>query len=229
VQAQPDAYLRSFFHLNGEGPCFSHEPRWSLTSKLKTFFSREFRNLFAQTPASDHIHSLLPDGFEGWDWLSRAQYLETVYLLPSYLLSSQGDRMAMAHAVEGRFPFLDSEVAAFALRLPTSLKLKVLKEKYLLKQTARHLVPPAVFKRFKQPYRAPEGASFFRPRPSEYVEELLSARQLTKGGVFDPTTVGRLVNKFRSGAVIGARDNMALIGILSTQLVIHQFIDHRRN
>ena len=33
-------------------------------------------------------------------------------LLPGYILSSQGDRVAMAHSVEGRFPFLDHRVVA---------------------------------------------------------------------------------------------------------------------
>ena len=57
-------------------------------------------------------------------------------LLSGYLLSSQGDRMLMAHSVEGRFPFLDADVVALADSLPASYKLRVLDEKHVLKRAA---------------------------------------------------------------------------------------------
>jgi asparagine synthase (glutamine-hydrolysing) len=57
--------------------------------------------------------------------------------LSNYLLSSQGDRMAMANSVEGRYPFLDHRVIEFASRLPAKLKLNGLNEKYILKKAAR--------------------------------------------------------------------------------------------
>ena len=68
--------------------------------------------------ALDDLRASLPADFARWHPLSQAQYLETAYLLPGYILSSQGDRVAMAHAVEGRFPFLDHRVVEFAARIP---------------------------------------------------------------------------------------------------------------
>ena len=50
-------------------------------------------------------------------------------LMTGYLLSSQGDRMAMAASVEARYPFLDHRVIEFACRLPPRLKLRGLREK----------------------------------------------------------------------------------------------------
>ena len=64
--------------------------------------------------------------------------------MPGYILSTQGDRMAMAHSVEGRFPFLDYRVAEFAANIPPRLKMKGLNEKHLLKRAFRDLIPEQV-------------------------------------------------------------------------------------
>jgi asparagine synthase (glutamine-hydrolysing) len=171
----------------------------------------------------------LPAEYSSWDPFCQAQYLETRHLLPGYLLSSQGDRMAMAHGVEGRFPFLDYRMVEFASRLPVRLKMKVLNEKYLLKKAAGDLIPPFLQKRKKQPYRAPEALSFYDPKTgkarAEYVDDLLSPEKLRRGGVFNPQPVAHLVEKARRGKVVGVRDGMALVSILSTQLLIEQFIE----
>jgi asparagine synthase (glutamine-hydrolysing) len=132
----------------------------------------------------------------------------------------------MAHGVESRFPYLDPNVVAFASALPATLKMKVLNEKFLLKQVARDLVPASVWQRSKQPYRAPGAKTFFAPGAGGYTDDLLSTAQLQQDGIFDPRAVGRLVRKFRDGAAIGLKDDMALVGIISTQLVIHRFINH---
>jgi asparagine synthase (glutamine-hydrolysing) len=174
------------------------------------------------------MRKMLPEAFSQWDGFSQAQYLEATALLPGYILSSQGDRMAMAHSVEGRFPFLDYRIVEFASSIPPHLKMKVLNEKYILKRAAGHLVPASVEKRSKQPYRAPDAKSFFDTAAEksrhEYIDELLCPERIRKDGLFNPTAVQKLVGKARRGEVIGAKDNMALVGILSTQLLMEQFI-----
>ncbi|MCP9455351.1 MAG: asparagine synthase (glutamine-hydrolyzing) [Nitrospira sp.] len=231
LQSQPDAYLRAFFHVRQEdlnNPFFSHLPRWEMTSKLKLFFSQEVKEQIANHETVRQLEKRLPRGYDRWDLFARSQYLETAYLLPGYILSSQGDRVAMAHSVEGRFPFLDYRIVEFAARLPAQLKMKVLHEKYLLKQAVRSLIPETIRKRHKQPYRAPDCQSFFREDGSrslvEYAEELLSPRAITQVGLFDAESVGKLVEKVRVGQAIGVKDNMAFVGILSTQLVVDQFV-----
>ena len=230
LQAQSPAYQQAFFHVRPEdlaNPFFSHLPRWRLTSRLKSFFSPELRLRLEGHDAYEDCRDLLPNAFSDWPPFCQAQYLETVTLMPGYILSSQGDRAAMAHSVEGRFPFLDHRVAEFAARIPPRLKMKALKEKYLLKRATRHLVPDAVIQRTKQPYRAPDIQSFFNCNDGsfrhDYVEELLSSRRIADNGLFHPQAVDRLVDKARNGRAVGIKDNMALVGILSTQLVIDQF------
>ena len=231
LQKQSDDYLRAFFHARPEdlnNPFFSHLPRWELTSKLGLFYSSDVKRELADHNPLHAIERDLPSRYPSWDPFCQAQFLESRYLLPGYLLSSQGDRMAMAHGVEGRFPFLDYRVVELAAKIPPRLKMKVLDEKYLLKKAGHDLIPPFLRKRPKQPYRAPEALSFFDPHTgkarADYVDDLLSKEKLSAHGIFDPAPVQLLLQKARRGRVIGIRDGMALVSILSTQLLAEQFI-----
>ncbi|MFB3916889.1 MAG: asparagine synthase (glutamine-hydrolyzing) [Terriglobales bacterium] len=225
IQAQPGAYLRAFFHANGDmdDPLFSHLPRWELTSRTQIFLSDEVKQSIALYDPYEELRSSLPNEFHRWDGFSQAQYLEAMILLPGYILSSQGDRVAMAHSVEVRHPFLDHRLVEFAAVMPPSLKMKVLDEKYLLKRCASGLVPPAVVRRPKQPYRAPDGCSILSDPVPEYVREMLHEDTITDYGVFNPISVKKLCQKFQTARGFGAKDDMALVGILSTQLLIRQF------
>ncbi|MAE94442.1 MAG: asparagine synthase (glutamine-hydrolyzing) [Deltaproteobacteria bacterium] len=230
IQAQPEAYRRAFFHVRSgdlASPFFSHLPRWELTSWIKRFYSREVKAQLADFDVYAHQRERLPSGYDRWDAFEQAQYLESSILMPGYILSSQGDRMAMGHSVEGRFPFLDHRVVEFAAGLPPRLKMKVLNEKFLLKEAVRDLLPSSITRRPKQPYRAPDAVSLLGEPGSgdrpEYVDALLSARALESSGIFDPSAVRKLLRRFECGRAIGVRDNMAVVGILSTQLLAHQF------
>jgi asparagine synthase (glutamine-hydrolysing) len=158
------------------------------------------------------------------DSLAQAQYIEVTTFMSAYLLSSQGDRMLSANSVEGRFPFLDHRVIEFCNRLPPHLKIRGLREKYILKKSAHGLLPPPIYKRFKQPYRAPIHSAFF-VEPLDYVQTLLSADALGASGYFDPQGVERLKRKCVAGGHISETEDMALVGILSTQLVHRQFVE----
>ncbi len=231
IQSQSLAYRKAFFGVRPEAlesPMFSHLPRWELTSRLKLFFSESLKAELADRRVYEDIEAVLPQAYGSWRPLCQAQYLETAVLLPGYILSSQGDRMAMAHSVEGRFPFLDHRLAEFAAKLPPRWKMHGVNEKFLLKHAVRHLLPSSVVERTKQPYRAPDGECFFgsgsRRAQLDYVEALLAPERLRQDGVFQPEAVGRLVEKFRSGRAIGVKDNMAMVGILSTQVLVDRFI-----
>ncbi|MBI5534527.1 MAG: asparagine synthase (glutamine-hydrolyzing) [Deltaproteobacteria bacterium] len=233
LQAQPDDYLKAFFRVGPEdlaSPFFSHLPRWDLTSRLKLFYSDEVRAELQGYDATEDLRAQLPGSFSGWDPFCQAQYLESRYLLPGYLLSSQGDRVGMANGIEARHPFLDHRLVALAARIPPRLKMRVLNEKYILKRVARGLVPESIRNRHKQPYRAPDVASFYDSKRKQarfgYVDRMLSSDNVAAAGLFHPEAVQRLANKSKRGGVIGVKDGMALVAILSTQLTVSQFI-HR--
>jgi len=206
-------------------PYFAHIPRWTTTRRIWQFFSRDVQQALAGwDPYRAFVH-WLPQATERWVALGRDQYVEAHTLMSGYLLSSQGDRMAMANSIEGRFPFLDHRVIEFANRLPPRYKLRALTEKYILKKAAEGLLPEAIRTRTKQPYRAPDSQSFFRNgRAIDYVAELLDARRLRDAGYFDPEAVEKLVAKCRGGRAIGFGDNMAFVAILSTMLVDELFL-----
>lgn len=231
LQAAPPAYRRAFFRARPEDlghPLFAHLPRWELTARLKAFLTPEFQAPPADAPYAD-ARALLPPEYTDWDPLEQAQYVEATTLLPGYILSSQGDRMAMAHGVEGRFPLLDHRLAEFAARLPARLKMRGIQEKYLLKRAAAGLVPESVRRRTKQPYRAPDANCFFaegRPR-FDYVAELLAPDRVAADGVFRPQAVTQLVRKASQSDGLGVKDSMALVSILSTQLLIDQYVHGR--
>ncbi len=211
-------------------PGFSHDPRWRTTTMLQRFFSGQVQQELHAHPMPDVINTL-PAEFSSWDILGQAQYLEVVTLLSSYLISSQGDRMLMAHSVEGRFPFLDAEVMAFSNALPPRYKLAGLNEKFILKRLARGILPKEIIERQKQPYRSPDALSFVVPAPQEYVEETLSLEAVRKAGMFEAQSVQTLLRKcVERGSAMGNSDNfsnadnMALVGILSAQLLWEQFV-----
>jgi len=228
LQAQPDSYIAEFFKAGPDDlsdPFFSHLPRWDLTSRLKMFYSSDVAAELEGYDCREEIANALPSGYLDWDPFSRAQYLETRYLMPGYILSSQGDRMAMAHSVEGRFPFLDHRVVEFASRLPPDLKIKGMDEKYLLKKAAGDLVPPFLHTRPKQPYRAPDSACFFAGGRARFpwVEEAVSEEAVTGADLFDPKAVRLLARKAANGRVRGIKDGMALCAILSAQLCVSRY------
>jgi asparagine synthase (glutamine-hydrolysing) len=229
IQQQPQAYLKNFFHVGAEelaSPFFSHLPRWELTAKLKLLLSQDALDKAATEPALAAMEQDLPQGFKSWDVFNQAEYLEAMYLLPGYILSSQGDRMAMASAVEGRYSFLDHRVVEFGAKLPPTLKMKVLDEKHLLRQIAGGLVPPSIQRRHKQPYRAPDGKSFVT-KEWRYLEDVLSPEKVRAAGVFDPRGVASLLTKFKSGRGTSTKDNMALVGVVSTQMLVEMFINRQ--
>ncbi len=158
------------------------------------------------------------------DFFNRAQYLECKTLMANYLLSSQGDRMAMAHSVEGRFPFLDHRVVEFAGRIPTYYKMKALNEKNILKQAMEDILPPHIVQRKKQPYMAPDISSFFAEKEPDYLDYFLSPSLLNEAGLFKPKAVEKLLEKCRKKSRQGFRENMAFVGILSSQIVYEKLI-----
>jgi asparagine synthase (glutamine-hydrolysing) len=223
-------FLESFFRkglTNTESPVYSHFIRWENTSQLKTFFSSGMRDAVDENGSFEERYiETLPKDFMSWNPLSRAQYTEINLFLTNYLLSSQGDRMAMAHAVEGRYPFLDYRVVEFASRIPARYRLLGLKDKFILRKAAAELIPAELAQRPKRPYRAPISRCFLGNPSHAYVQDLLSERGIKETGYFDSQRVKALLEKCRKneGKLLSERENMGLVGIISTQLLHHHFV-----
>ena len=223
------AYAKAFFSAPIDPysrEYHSHAPRWNMTSMIKAFYSRDLREEVASSGAPERVARLFRFGERSkrLDPLTWSQEIEIKTLLPSYLLSSQGDRMLMGNSVEGRFPFLDHRVVEFAMRIPPGIRMKGLTEKYVLRKSMEGLLPKEINRMVKQPYRAPDAKSFFGIAGGELAQEMLSPDCILRKGYFDPIRTERLVKKCRGNPATGFKDNMAFIGILSTQILDQMFL-----
>lgn len=231
---QGGGFMAEFFRAGMEevdDPLYSHRPRFKTTTRNLRFLAPE--TLATRNEVGDPEQRLidrLPPGFKGMGPLGQAQYLEVSTFLTGFLLHSQGDRMLMANSVEGRFPFLDVNVAEFAAALPERLRLRDVQEKYLLRKALGSVLPDEINKRPKRPYRAPILRAFFGPGAPDYVSELLSEERVAAAGLFNAGHVAKLAQKASRYADKGfsESDEMGLVGVLSTMLLEDAFVTNPR-
>jgi asparagine synthase (glutamine-hydrolysing) len=210
-------------------PLYSHLLRWHNTSRIRTYFSKDFDSTLKDYKPLSRLYSKLPADYDSWSHLAQAQYLESTIFMSGYLLSSQGDRMAMGNSVEGRYPFLDYRVIEFCSKLPDRFKLNCLNEKFLLKKMSMGKIPELITMRSKQAYRAPIASSFFNAVASSYIQNILSEESINAYGVFDPIKVDSLIRKIKNNENVSEIDQMAISGILSTQILYKLFIKETSN
>ncbi len=223
-------FWQAFFkrHLTEtQNPFYSHLLRWENTAKIHLLLSDALKSQFHFEDQLDEVKAYLPALENLNSPLTRAQYIEAKLFMNGYLLSSQGDRMLMGHSVEGRFPFLDHRVVEFAATLPDAVKLFGLQEKYILKKTFKDILPPAIAKRPKQPYRAPISGKLLENSRFDWLQELLSPTQIDKYGYFSAQRVQVLKTKLmQQSAPTSLVDEMAFLAILSTQLWHYHFFEN---
>jgi asparagine synthase (glutamine-hydrolysing) len=226
-QGKNKSMLKFFFGYqlqDTNSPFYSHILRWRNTSNIQNFFSEEMRLSVNMNDRYDEVLKMLPTGFDRYHLLSKSQWLEAIIFMSGYLLSSQGDRVAMANSVEGRYPFLDFRVIEFAASLPPDFKMHGLNEKYILKRMMEGRLPNSVLKRPKQAYRAPIAGSFLSASALDYSMDLISEKGIEITGLFNYDAVRKLIHKISTAELVTEVENMALAGIISTQLLYHQYI-----
>ncbi len=218
-------FLQAFFAKDIQetgSPFYSHHPRWSNTARSHRFLSQNNQ----LTPSIYQYPLTLPSKFGDWSPLAKAQFLEIKSFLTPYLLSSQGDRMAMANSVEGRYPFLDYRIIEFAGRLPDNLKLRDMEEKWILRKFASKLLPQDIWQRRKKPYRAPIHHSFLGKESIALTENLFSEKNIQQSGYFSPSATKMLLQKGKKSNQLSEMEEMAFVGIISTQLLHEEFCQH---
>ncbi len=221
------AFLQKFFSVTPEDlldPLMSHQKRWKNSKRCTTFFNQDVLDEVTDINPVADISARLPEGFAERDLFSRTQWIEMDIFMSNYLLSSQGDRVAMANSVELRVPFLDHRLIDFAASLPAHWKIFGLDEKYLLKKAFQHQLPKNIINRAKQPYRAPISQAFFQN--NNKLNNLINEDQLESAGIFNKKKVKHLFEKslIQKHGIVSESENMAIVGILSTQSIHEQFI-----
>jgi asparagine synthase (glutamine-hydrolysing) len=133
--------------------------------------------------------------------------------------------MTMAHGVEGRYPFLDHRVFEFVSALPTGSRLRGLRDKEVLRRWASRILPRQIAARGKPGYRPPEAQCFFLPTSPPWIGDHLTPEAIRRVGIFSVPAVSELVRRCQSGRTPALEENKSLIGVLSTQLWYHQFVE----
>jgi len=214
-------------------PGFSHHLRWRNGLSLLPLLdaNQEHREpTESPIPLLSHdwiteIENTVPSGFDRWSALSKAQYWESRQLLSGYLLSSQGDRMAMANSVEGRYPFLDVRLYELARRMPPNLKLHALTEKFILRKAFAGDLPVEITRRRKNPYRAPDALALYHGPLRERLLDILSPSGVKRRGLLNGKAIEKLLVRVSSNTEATARDNMALVLAYSSHLFHDLFIE----
>ena len=164
-----------------------------------------------------------------WAPLNQGLYLTSRTLLSGMLLSSKGDRACMNASVEMRHPFLDEDLFDFCAKLHPRWKLRGLQDKFLLRTVAKKWLPKRMARRRKAMFLTPwESLCPRGDQAPTYVEELLSEASLRRAGYFDAANVAKWrvdAHQLRRGSLLRTSIEMCLVGVVSTQLWHHSFID----
>jgi asparagine synthase (glutamine-hydrolysing) len=201
-----DQYRRETQHYNLE-TLLEDELREHLWGDRALFYEKDYA-AFRETKAALYS-SAVNDRLEAGDCLSagvintsRVQgrhvlhqraYLDFKLRLCDHLISDHGDRMAMAHSIEARYPFLDLRLVEFSTTLPPALKLKQSHEKYIVKKIAEGLVPSEIVNREKFGFVAHASPALL---DGAWANDLLSYERIRRHGYFNPDTVEWLKKQY---------------------------------
>ncbi|MCI8651971.1 MAG: asparagine synthase (glutamine-hydrolyzing) [Oscillospiraceae bacterium] len=160
---------------------------------------------------------------EGLSAQKRRSYIDYKLRLSDHLLGEHGDRMFFSHSVEGRHPFLDTELLDFVVTIPDKYKLNGTNEKYILKRAGEGIVPEPILKRKKFPFQAP-GMSAMVKRPS-LGPDFLSDELLKKYGIFDVDYVHQMKAAYAQEdfKLMGAYEIDYLLIVMTVTMLCEQY------
>jgi asparagine synthase (glutamine-hydrolysing) len=130
----------------------------------------------------------------GRDAVNQSLYLWAKTALPNYILSNLGDRMEMAHSVEGRLPFLDHHVVAEVTTMPIAMKIQGMTEKHVLREAARPVLLDSVYRRQKHPFLSPPSTLQMDGSLFALIQDTLRGAALEKTGLYDRGKVVALLD-----------------------------------
>lgn len=179
-------------------------PDWEWRDKLLVFsdeekdslYSPDVRAALAGVRTRDHVRRAF-EGLTARDPLNRVLEAEFHGIFPDQVLTFV-DRLSMAHSLEVRSAFLDTEVVEYVASLPGSLKIRDGQTKYLLKQAASRYFPDEMIRRPKEGFLMPV-TQWVLGDLQPWIRETLSPERLAMHGIFDPSRVKALVDQTYEG------------------------------
>ena len=174
-------------------------------------YSADVRAALAHVSTRDHVRRTF-EGLSASDPLNRMLEAEFQGIFPDQVLTFV-DRLSMAHSLEVRSPFLDTEVVEYVASLPGSLKIHNGETKYILKQAATRYFPEEMIRRPKEGFLMPV-TEWVLGDLQPWVRDTLSRERLARHGVFDVERVGALVERlYEPGADYRAVNRVLALAI----------------
>jgi asparagine synthase (glutamine-hydrolysing) len=186
---------------------------WEWRSKLFVFTEEDKRRLYRpeHLPEADTRQWMrgIFEGCTAQDPLNRVLEAEFVTQLPDQVLAF-ADRLSMAHSLEIRTGFLDTEVMEFAARIPGRFKIHGQEIKSVLKTAARKYLPAEAIDRPKEGFVMPVN-QWLAGWLLDYARQQLSPARLEQHGLFDSLEVARIVDEFAAGNASLANKVLSLL------------------
>ncbi len=177
-------------------------PTWfeifgAMAMKRLSVLGEDFKGQFAgRDSASVFLNQFdVPGQLTGRDPLNQSLYLWSKASLLNYILVVLGDRMEMAHSIEGRVPFLDHHVVECLRQVPVALKVRGMTEKYILREATRHVITDTVYRRQKHPFLSPPVTTLPGERFHEMLQDTLRGSSLAALPFYDQKKVIALLDQ----------------------------------
>ena len=163
----------------------------------RSLFASQFKDQFAARDSTRMFLNSLDIGgvLQDRDPLNKSLFVWAKSFLPNYILNLLGDRMEMAHSIEGRVPFLDHRVVECVNRAPVSLKIRGMTEKYLLREAAKPLITDTVYRRQKHPFLSPPVTLVPTERFHQMLQDTLRSNALGSLPFYDQKMVVDLLDR----------------------------------
>jgi asparagine synthase (glutamine-hydrolysing) len=191
-----------------------------------SLFDADFKTRFAGRDST----RLFLDGLDlkgvlgGRDPLNKSLFVWAKSFLPNYILNLLGDRMEMAHSIEGRVPFLDHHVVECVGRAPVSLKIRGMTEKYLLREAARPFITETVYRRQKHPFLSPPVTTVPGERFHEMMQDTLRSSALASLPFYDQNKIIALLDQLPTMSDLDRVGwDPVLMSVLSTCVIQERF------
>ena len=180
-------------------------PSWmetfsSRAVKMQPLLSDDFSCRFKHR---ESYHQLLSDldvigQLKGRDPLHQSLYLWGKSVLAAYILTMLGDRMEMAHSIEGRVPFLDHHVVQCICRQPVNQKIRGMTEKFVLREAVRDIITDTVYRRQKHPFLSPPATLNPDETFSTYVQDTLRGPVMASIPFFNQKQIIALLDRMHT-------------------------------
>lgn len=192
--------------------------------KVRSLLSESFhRDLSAREPYYALLSGLDVQGqLIGRSAVHQSLYLWSKTMLPGYILAMLGDRMEMAHSIEGRVPFLDHHVVETIRSQPVRLKIRGMTEKYVLREAVRDLITDTVYRRQKHPFMSPPATLNPNAKLHDLVQDRLRGRALGAIPFFDQKKVVSLLDRIGSMDESARVANDQILMILTSACVLQE-------